>query len=162
MTSSNGDIFRVTGLWQRNSPVTGHFSSQRPLTWSFDVFFNLHLNKRLNKQSRHQWFEQLNNGHINSWAISWSLQILQVQEFRTILTVLLSIYLDIPHLKLGAEYSALVELGFEMFYLVRYVLYTNVQLRIQLNIIIREPTYHTFNKSEKWPLSSLNEVFMCR
>ena len=29
-----------------NSPVTGEFPSQRPVTWSFDVFFDLRLNKR--------------------------------------------------------------------------------------------------------------------
>ena len=34
-----------------NSPVTGEFPAQRPVTWSFDVFFDLHLNKRLSKQS---------------------------------------------------------------------------------------------------------------
>ena len=40
-----------------NSPVTGEFPSQRPVTQSFDVFFDLRLNKRLSKQSRRQWFE---------------------------------------------------------------------------------------------------------
>ena len=40
-----------------NSPVTGEFPSQRPVTRSFDSFFDLHLNKRLSKQSRRQWFE---------------------------------------------------------------------------------------------------------
>ena len=30
-----------------NSPVPGEFLSQRPVTQSFDVFFDLHLNKRL-------------------------------------------------------------------------------------------------------------------
>ena len=30
-----------------NSPVTGEFSTQRPVTLSFDVFFDLHLNWRL-------------------------------------------------------------------------------------------------------------------
>ena len=34
-----------------NSLVTGEFPSQRPVTRSFDVFFDLHLNKRLSKQS---------------------------------------------------------------------------------------------------------------
>ena len=34
-----------------NSPVTGEFPSQRPVTRSFDVFFALRLNKRLSKQS---------------------------------------------------------------------------------------------------------------
>ena len=30
-----------------NSPVTGEFPSQRPVTWSFDIFFDLGLNKQL-------------------------------------------------------------------------------------------------------------------
>ena len=34
-----------------NSPVTGEFPSQRPVTRIFDVFFNLRVNKRLSKQS---------------------------------------------------------------------------------------------------------------
>ena len=50
MTSSDGIIFRVTGHLG-NSTVTGEFPSQRPVTRSFDVFFDLHLNKRLCKQS---------------------------------------------------------------------------------------------------------------
>ena len=37
--------------------VTGEFSSQRPATRSFDVVFDLRLNKRLSKQSRRQWFK---------------------------------------------------------------------------------------------------------
>ena len=43
----------------RNSPVTGEFPSQRPVTQSFDVFFDLCLNKGLSKQSRRWWFETL-------------------------------------------------------------------------------------------------------
>ena len=38
-------------------PVTGEFLSQRPVTRSFDVFFHLHLNKRLSKQTRGWWYE---------------------------------------------------------------------------------------------------------
>ena len=34
-----------------NSPVPGEFPFQRPATRSFDVFFDLRLNKRLSKQS---------------------------------------------------------------------------------------------------------------
>ena len=34
-----------------NSPVSGEFPTQRPVTRSFDVFFDLRLNKRLSKQS---------------------------------------------------------------------------------------------------------------
>ena len=32
-----------------NSPVPGEFPTQRPVTRSFDVFFDLRLNKRLSK-----------------------------------------------------------------------------------------------------------------
>ena len=40
-----------------NSPVTGEFPSQRPVTLGFDIFLDLRLNKRLSKQSRRRWFE---------------------------------------------------------------------------------------------------------
>ena len=40
-----------------NSPVTGEFPAQRPVTRNFDVFFDLHLNERLSKQSWGWWFE---------------------------------------------------------------------------------------------------------
>ena len=41
MTSSNGNIFRVTGHLCRE------FTAQRPVTWSFDVFCDLRLNNDL-------------------------------------------------------------------------------------------------------------------
>ena len=44
-------------LCEGNSPVTGEFPSQRPVTRSFDAFFDLLLNKQLSKQSRCRWFE---------------------------------------------------------------------------------------------------------
>ena len=42
-----------------NSPVPGEFPAQRPVTRSFDVFFDLRLNKRSSKQSWGWWFETL-------------------------------------------------------------------------------------------------------
>ena len=42
-----------------NSPVSGEFPAQRPVTRSFDVFFYLRLNKRLGKQSWGWWFVTL-------------------------------------------------------------------------------------------------------
>ena len=57
MTSSNGNISALLALCAGNSLVTGEFSSQRPVTWSFDVFFDLRLNKWLSKQSWGWWFE---------------------------------------------------------------------------------------------------------
>ena len=40
-----------------NSLVTGEFPAQRPVMRSFDVFFDLRLNKGLSKQSWGWWFE---------------------------------------------------------------------------------------------------------
>ena len=40
-----------------NSPVTGEFSAQRPVTRSFDVLFELRLNQQLSKQWRRLWIE---------------------------------------------------------------------------------------------------------
>ena len=40
-----------------NSPVTGEFPTQRPVTPSLDVFFDLCLNIRFSKQSWGCWFE---------------------------------------------------------------------------------------------------------
>ena len=51
-------FFALLALCGGNSPATGEFPSQRPVTRSFDVFFDLHLNKRLNKQSRRRWFQK--------------------------------------------------------------------------------------------------------
>ena len=39
-----------------NSQVTGEFPTQRPVTRSFGIFFDLRLNKRLSKQSWGWWF----------------------------------------------------------------------------------------------------------
>ena len=57
MTSSNGNIFRVTGLLCREFTGPGEFPTQRPVTRSFDVFFDLRLNKRLSKQPWGWWFK---------------------------------------------------------------------------------------------------------
>ena len=58
MTSSNGNIFRVTGHFAGDSPVSGELPAQRPVTRSFDVSFDLGVNKRLSRQSC-WWFETL-------------------------------------------------------------------------------------------------------
>ena len=59
MTSSNGNIFRVTGHLCGEFTGPGEFPTQRPVTRSFDVFFDLRLNTRLNKQPWGWWFEAL-------------------------------------------------------------------------------------------------------
>ena len=47
----------LLALCAGNSPVPGEFPAQRPVTRSFDVFFDLRLNKRLSKQPWGWWFE---------------------------------------------------------------------------------------------------------
>ena len=47
----------LLSLCEGNPPVTGGLPSQRPMTRSFDVSFNLRQKKRLSKQSRRRWFE---------------------------------------------------------------------------------------------------------
>ena len=59
MTSSNGSIFRVTGPLCGEFTGPGEFPAQRPVTRSFDVFFDLRQNKRLSKQPWGWWFETL-------------------------------------------------------------------------------------------------------
>ena len=58
-----GTFSALLVLCTGNSPVTGEFPSQRPVTRSFDVFFDLRPNKRLSKQSWNWWFETL------SWTL---------------------------------------------------------------------------------------------
>ena len=59
VTSSNGNIFRVTGHLCGEFTGPGEFPTQRPVTRNFDVFFDLRLNKRLSKQSWGWWLETL-------------------------------------------------------------------------------------------------------
>ena len=47
----------LLALCAGDSPVTGEFPSQRPVTRSFDVFFEPRLNKQLSKQSWSWWSE---------------------------------------------------------------------------------------------------------
>ena len=49
----------LLALCAGNSPVTGEFPAQRPVTRSFDVFFDLRLNPQLSKQWRRWWFATL-------------------------------------------------------------------------------------------------------
>ena len=53
MTSSMETVSVLLAICVGNSPVPGEFPAQRPVTRSFDVFFDL----RPNKQSRGWWFQ---------------------------------------------------------------------------------------------------------
>ena len=75
MTSSNGNIFRVTGH------LCGEFTGPRwiprtkAMTRSFDVFFDLRPNKRPSKQWWGWWFETPSNPlwrHCNVETAAWA------------------------------------------------------------------------------------------
>ena len=76
MMPSNGKIFCITGPLCGEFTGPGEFPSQRPVTRSFDVFFDLRLNKRLSKQPWGWWFEmpswplrrQCNAACLNHWG----------------------------------------------------------------------------------------------
>ena len=63
MASSNGNIFRVTWPLCGEFTGSGEFPTQRPVTRSLDVFFDLRLDKRLSKQPWGWWYET------QSWSL---------------------------------------------------------------------------------------------
>ena len=71
----------LLALCAGNSPVTGEFPAQRPMTRSFDVVFYPRLNKRLSKQAWGWWFEtqsrplwrHCNDNVFSHWLIPCSL-----------------------------------------------------------------------------------------
>ena len=69
-----------------NSPVTGEFPAQMPVTRSFDVFFDLRLNKRLSKQAWGWWLETPSRPlcrHCNDLTFrSWQTAILYEQSWK--------------------------------------------------------------------------------
>ena len=66
------DVFLKPFFCEGNPPVTGEFPLQRTVARSFEVFFDLRLNKRLSKQSRRRWFETSSRSlwrHCNEWLL---------------------------------------------------------------------------------------------
>ena len=57
MTSSNANIFRVTGLLWGESTGPRWIPPTKPVTRSFGAFFGVRLNERLCKQSWFWWYE---------------------------------------------------------------------------------------------------------
>ena len=89
-------FFALLALYEGNSPVTGeppppppppptHTHTQRPVTQSFDVFFDLCLNKRLGKPSWRRWFETPSRVMT---SLYWSDKIQPWQFFSVLLYIL--------------------------------------------------------------------------
>ena len=73
MTSSKITFSALLALCAGNSPVTGEFPAQRSTTRSFDIFFDLRLNKRLNKQSWGWSFETPSRSLWRHCNLGWEL-----------------------------------------------------------------------------------------
>ena len=101
MTSSNGNNFRVTGPLCGEFTGPGEFPTQRPVTRSFDVFFDLRLNKRLSKQPWGWWFE----------TPSWSLW----RQCNELLQIKPEMKENTPHLKISSVSQSIVIRWFTQF-----------------------------------------------
>ena len=85
MTSSNGNIFRVTGPLCGEFTGHGEFHAQRPVTQSFDVFFDLRLNKRLD------WVNNREAGDLRRYRAHYDVIVM----FLVWATVMESLFLTI-------------------------------------------------------------------
>ena len=101
MTSSNGDIFRVTGpLWGES---TGHrwFLSQRPVTRSYDVLFDLRLeNNEANNRDA---------GHLRRYGAHYDVTVMEAAK--TLDRCWLDIDVDPRVSAIRARFSSHSELG---------------------------------------------------
>ena len=117
MTSSNGNVYRVTGHLCGKFTVP-RWIPRRPVTRSFDVFFDLRLNKRLSKQSWGWWFKTLSRPlwlHCNDGNSSYDFDILQWSDWRmtfcmdgcSITVTLHGRHSDSNHQRLGCLFNTL-------------------------------------------------------
>ena len=88
MTSSNGNIFRVTGPLCGEFTGPGEVPAQRPVTRSFDVFFDLCPNTRLSKQPWGWWFETplwslWRQGNVEMKSLSTADEIIPSSQYNT-------------------------------------------------------------------------------
>ena len=93
---------------------SGEIPAQRPVTRSFDVFFDLRLIKRLSKQLKHRWFEtplrslwchcNENTVYLCILAVVW---LLAVHSFVTTihLTVLVSLDLQTAKFVISGDHT---------------------------------------------------------
>ena len=92
------------------SPVTGEFPSERLVTRSFDVFFDLRLNKRLSKHSWRWWFETPSRSlwrHCNGPGLSFGQRtwLLRSSAQNLILSYLTVSFLSAELLPVGTNLS---------------------------------------------------------
>ena len=73
MTSSNRNIFRVTGPLCGEFTGPGEFPTQRPATRSYDIFFDLRLNKR--------WVNNREAGYLRRHRGHYDVNVMDIDGF---------------------------------------------------------------------------------
>ena len=88
-----------------NSPVNGEFPSQRPVTRSFEVSFDMRLNKQLSKQSCVWWFETPSCSlwrHCNAYCSEYSTSemtfhyLLAANQIKETLKLFTTVVVNLP------------------------------------------------------------------
>ena len=92
----NGKFSALMALCEGNQPATGGFSSQRPVTRSFDVFFDMRINKRLIKQTGRRRFETPSYPLLRHYNEHFNIGASQLWCF---LWMCLSVYLLVFHVE---------------------------------------------------------------
>ena len=110
MTPSMETFSALLAICVENSPVTGEFPAQRPVTRSFDVFFDLCLNKRLSKQWWSWWFETLSHPlwrHRNVYdsCAFWKLTLLFNEACQLVAIAEVAIYPTVQSPCLSSPYN---------------------------------------------------------
>ena len=87
-----------------NSPVSGEFPTQRPVTQNFDVFFDLRLDGRLSKHSWGWWLETpacplwRQSNEQNTFQNNPS-RLSRISEFSNLKNVVRNVFLEYSNLK---------------------------------------------------------------
>ena len=88
-----------------NSPVISELPAQRPVTWRFDVFFDLHKIKWLSKQLPGWWFETLSHPlwhHCNGRHKTSEWWILHFHwAFSSHKALIIVYHINLPYISLG-------------------------------------------------------------
>ena len=115
MTSSNGDIFHVTGPLCGEFTGPSEFPTQRPVTRSFDVFFNLRLTKctSLIPEPTCYWMSIFTWSKFVEINVHWSVYFTQISiDLRQMLVCLSHPYMDKSWRRHQMEtFTALLALG---------------------------------------------------
>ena len=147
ITLSNGNIFRVTGPLWWNPTVTSGLPSQRPVTQSFDVFFNLRLN--------------------NSWAINRN-----AGDSRRHRTHYEATVMYVRYFIMSADYGSIKSEQFHMLLETHgiqadvhstscFVKCTRWGLHVYLTHILRSNLYSDFVTSTDFTTSKYSKIAIC-